>query len=230
MKTVFVPKRILHFPTFVELTLARWLKKVGERVERNEPLFEVSCDLFDCEIPATSTGVLANTFIAEGTKVQFGMSVGEIRERYRAPAGRRIFIGHGHSLLWRVLKDFLERDLGLDWDEFDRQSVAGISTQARLEQLLSDACFALLLMTGEDQQTDGLHARENVIHEVGLFQGRLGFHRAIILLEEDCTRFSNIEGLIYIDFPKHRIEASFEGVRRVLERERVLSRKRSKHL
>jgi predicted nucleotide-binding protein len=35
----------------------------------------------------------------------------------------------------------------------------------------------------------------NVVHEAGLFQGRLGFTRAIIMLEEGCEEFSNIEGL-----------------------------------
>ena len=51
--------------------------------------------------------------------------------------------------------------------------------------------MAFLVLTAEDEQTDGtLHARENVIHEAGLFQGRLGFEKAIILLEEGCQEFS----------------------------------------
>ena len=36
----------------------------------------------------------------------------------------------------------------------------------------------------------------NVIHEVGLFQGRLGANKAIILLEDGCEEFSNIQGLV----------------------------------
>ena len=62
--------------------------------------------------------------------------------------------------------------------------------------MLDRALFAFLVMTGEDQHGDGTtHARENVIHEAGLFQGRLGFEKAIILLEEGCAEFSNIHGL-----------------------------------
>ena len=62
----------------------------------------------------------------------------------------------------------------------------------------------------------------NVVHEAGLFQGRLGFERAIILLEEGCKSFSNIEGLGQIRFPKGNIVALFEEVRRVLEREHLI--------
>ena len=50
--------------------------------------------------------------------------------------------------------------------------------------------MAFLVMTAEDEQPDGtLRARDNVIHEAGLFQDRLGFKRAIILLEEGCEEF-----------------------------------------
>jgi predicted nucleotide-binding protein len=90
--------------------------------------------------------------------------------------------------------------------------------------MLIAASFAFLIMTGEDEHADGaLHARENVIHEAGLFQGKLGFRRAIILLEEGCKNFSNIHGLTHIPFPKGRISAAFEEVRRTLHREKMLS-------
>ena len=66
-------------------------------------------------------------------------------------------------------------------------------------------------------------ARMNVVHEAGLFQGRLGFSKAIVLLEEGCEQFSNIQGLGQIRFPKRNISASFDDVRRVLEREGPIS-------
>lgn len=92
--------------------------------------------------------------------------------------------------------------------------------------MLDNAAFAFLVMTAEDEHIDQtLHARENVIHEIGLFQGRLGFRKAIILLEEGCREFSNITGLTQIRFPKGNIKAQFEEIRRVLERERVVEKK-----
>ena len=135
----------------------------------------------------------------------------------------KIFLGHGRSNAWKDLTDFIHHRLHLEWDEFNREPAAGLSTKERLEAMLDNACFAFLVMTAEDEQADGSkQARGNVIHELGLFQGRLGFERAIILLEQGCTEFSNIIGLTQIRFPPGSIMAKSEEIRRVLEREHIL--------
>lgn len=134
----------------------------------------------------------------------------------------KVFIGHGRSHVWRELKDFLSDRLMLPWDEFNRESVAGLTTFKRLSTMLGEASFALLIMTADDEQSDMTYnARQNVVHEVGLFQGRLGPQKAIILLEEGCNEFSNIIGLSEIRFPRNYISASFEKIRQVLERENI---------
>jgi predicted nucleotide-binding protein len=77
-----------------------------------------------------------------------------------------------------------------------------------------------LVLTAEDETVDGkVQARMNVVHEAGLFQGRLGFERAIVMLEEGCEEFSNIAGLGQIRFPKNNLKAAFHDVQLVLERE-----------
>ncbi|MEA3428087.1 MAG: nucleotide-binding protein [Thermodesulfobacteriota bacterium] len=134
--------------------------------------------------------------------------------------GTNVFIGHGRSSVWKDLKDFIQDRMRLPWDEFNRVPVAGFTNIARLSQMLDDAAIAFLIMTAEDEQADGKqYARQNVIHEAGLFQGRLGFERAIILLEEGCEEFSNVQGLGQIRFPNGNVSAIFEDIRRVLERE-----------
>lgn len=137
--------------------------------------------------------------------------------------GTNVFIGHGRSTVWRDLKDFVQERLNLPWDEFNRVPVAGITNIARLSEMLDAAAVAFLVMTAEDEMADGaLQARMNVVHEAGLFQGRLGFTKAIVLLEEGCQEFSNIQGLGQIRFPRGNISAVFEEIRRVLEREGLI--------
>lgn len=134
--------------------------------------------------------------------------------------GGKVFIGHGRSPLWRELKDFIQDELGLQCDEFNRVEVAGTTTVDRLKQMLDEAAFAFLVLTAEDERLDGsVAARENVIHEAGLFQGRLGFERAIIMLESGCNEFSNIHGLSQLRFDSGKIDGLFDRVRRTLKRE-----------
>src|ERR1700738_3810643 len=52
-----------------EGTITKWLKKPGDKVERDEPLFEISTDKVDAEIPSPSAGVLKEIKIAEGQTV-----------------------------------------------------------------------------------------------------------------------------------------------------------------
>lgn len=148
------------------------------------------------------------------------MSRKERSAQRSARIGTNVFIGHGRSPLWRELKDFVVDRLKLPHEEFNRVPVAGITNIARLSEMLDGASCALILLTAEDEKADGsMQARMNVIHEVGLFQGRLGFTKAIVVLEEGCEEFSNIQGLGQIRFPKNNISAAFEEIRNVLERE-----------
>lgn len=140
-----------------------------------------------------------------------------------ALVGTNVFIGHGRSPVWRDLKDLIQDRLHLPYDEFNRVPVAGVTNIARLLEMLDAAAIAFIILTAEDEQADGtMRARLNAVHEAGLFQGRLGFTKAIVLIEEGCEAFSNIEGLGQIRFPKGNLAAAFEEIRRVLEREGVI--------
>ncbi|PYX90507.1 MAG: 2-oxoglutarate dehydrogenase, E2 component, dihydrolipoamide succinyltransferase [Acidobacteria bacterium] len=61
-----------------EGTITKWLKKPGDKVQRDEPLFEISTDKVDAEIPAPASGVLNEIKVAEGTTVQVNTVVGSI--------------------------------------------------------------------------------------------------------------------------------------------------------
>src|SRR5687768_15145237 len=55
--------------SIAEGTLSKWLKKVGDAVKRDEPIFEISTDKVDAEIPAPNAGVLAEILVNEGQTV-----------------------------------------------------------------------------------------------------------------------------------------------------------------
>ncbi len=66
--------------SIVEGTLTKWLKKPGEHVDRDEPLFEISTDKVDTEIPSPAAGVLKEVLVEEGKTVAISTVVGRIEE------------------------------------------------------------------------------------------------------------------------------------------------------
>lgn len=72
--------------SIVEGTLTRWLKKPGDRVERDEPLFEISTDKVDTEIPSPASGTLGEVLVAEGATVAVNTVVARIGDGAAAPA------------------------------------------------------------------------------------------------------------------------------------------------
>jgi predicted nucleotide-binding protein len=137
-----------------------------------------------------------------------------------AKAPPAVFIGHGRNRLWRDLKDHLQDKHEIKVIAYETGARAGHSIRDILEEMVSKSSFAVLVLTGEDEQPDGLfRARQNVIHEIGLFQGRLGFSRAIMLVEEETEDFSNIHGIQYIRFSKGNIRETFGEILATLKRE-----------
>ncbi|MEP6715758.1 MAG: 2-oxoglutarate dehydrogenase, E2 component, dihydrolipoamide succinyltransferase [Terriglobia bacterium] len=72
--------------SIVEGTLTKWLKKTGDKVERDEPLFEISTDKVDTEIPSPVSGILADVMVQEGQTVQVNAIVARINDGGDAPA------------------------------------------------------------------------------------------------------------------------------------------------
>ena len=78
--------------SIVEGTLTKWLKKAGESVERDEPLFEISTDKVDTEIPAPASGTLAEVLVQEGQTVQVNAIVARISEGGSAAAAAPVAV------------------------------------------------------------------------------------------------------------------------------------------
>src|SRR6266571_4246362 len=79
--------------SIAEGTLSKWLKKVGDEVKRDEPIFEISTDKVDAEIPSPAAGVLAEILVQEGETVPVSSIVAVIGEagsaQSAAPAASR---------------------------------------------------------------------------------------------------------------------------------------------
>lgn len=131
-----------------------------------------------------------------------------------------IFIGHGHGDAWREIKDHLSDKHDLPIIAYETGARAGHHIRDVLEEMVTESNFALLVLTGDDITDDGnRRARQNAVHEAGLFQGKLGFHRAIVLVEEGIEVFSNIDGVQQIRFEAGNIAATYGEVLATLKRE-----------
>ncbi len=136
------------------------------------------------------------------------------------PVSPKIFIGHGHTGLWRELKDHLTDKHGFDVVAYEVGARAGHTIRDILDDMLTKSSMAFFVLTGENCDAAGLmHARENVIRETGLFQGRLGFARSIVVLEEGTVEFSNIHGIANFGSQKGNIKEVFGDVVAVIRRE-----------
>lgn len=199
--------------------VASALSPAASQGVQTPPHVIVVAELLAIEAPAMACGTLAKVTRKAYSHIERTIKKQEANSR----VGTNVFIGHGRSNCWKDLKDFIQDRLHLPWDEFNRVPVARTTNISRLAEMLDAVAIAFIVMTAEDEQINGkLHARMNVVHEAGLFQGRLGFSKAIVLLEEGCEEFSNISGLGQIRFPKGKIADAFEEIRRVLEREELI--------
>jgi len=140
----------------------------------------------------------------------------------------KVFLGHGGNPLWSKIHIHLKDELHLDVQAWESESRASRYPLDVLKQLLDSCTFAVLVQTGEDTTSDGnVRARQNVIHEIGLFQGRLGFEKVALVEQEGIESFSNIHGLQVIRFPGQRIEAAYYELDRMLVREKLIQQARA---
>src|SRR5438552_8287670 len=72
--------------SIAEGTIVRWIKKVGDKVDRDEPLFEISTDKVDAEIPSPAAGVIAEIRVKEGETVPINTIVAMIGSASAADA------------------------------------------------------------------------------------------------------------------------------------------------
>lgn len=135
-----------------------------------------------------------------------------------------VFIAHGRSKLWNEVLRFLKDDLNIsNVNYFEKESQTGRSIADAMRDFQKETDFAIIVMTAEDETASNtMRTRQNVIHEIGFFQGKLGFEKVAILKQEGVDSFSNIEGIQYIPFSDDKISQTFYELQRVLKREHII--------
>jgi Predicted nucleotide-binding protein containing TIR-like domain len=150
-------------------------------------------------------------------KIEKGVHFSE--QQFHSSVRPQIFIGHGRNPAWLELKKDLEAH-GYSVETYESDARAGKVTTEILQNMIINASFAILVMTGEDETKSGAkRARQNVIHEIGMFQTKLGIHRAVILHEEGVEPFTNASGIEPIYFKRGRICQAFGQILMTIKRE-----------
>jgi len=131
----------------------------------------------------------------------------------------KVFITHGHNEIAKLkIKDFLSTRLGHDVMILGEQpGRQGLTIIEALEKFSEGCEFAAILLTGDDMTRDGgRRARQNVIHEVGFFQGRLGRSKVVLIVEKGVEIPSNLSGLFYLEYEKD-VKEIFTDIQAILE-------------
>ena len=131
-------------------------------------------------------------------------------ERRTGELPRGVFIAHGANPEWLAVQRFIEDRFQLPVYSFESRSWGGRQVTEALADYLERCSFAICVLTAEDFTGDGRRlARQNVVHEVGLFQGRHGFDRVLVLAEEGCDFVPQAAQPYTIWFPHNGIERTY---------------------
>lgn len=125
--------------------------------------------------------------------------------RSAPPAGKKVFIIHGHDELNALrLKEILQDHFGLEPAVIFAKAGMSRPLIDKYEDYAESSCFALALCTPDDEVTNHTEqysqARPNVIFEIGWFVGRLGRERVLLLLKEGTRIHSDLDGVSRVQF------------------------------
>lgn len=196
--------------------------------ELKELLPELFSDLPDVKIPEPfGKGMKGETIytIHQATPIIQNIDyILEVRTNYRVGENienkerpKRVFISHGRSKEWYKVQAYIEKDINLATLELAQEPILGRTVLQKLNDEASRCGYAVIVMTGDDMVGEEIRARENVMHEIGFFQGKYGLQNVTLLHEEGVNIPSNIHGLVYIPFPKDTVEATFGALSRELK-------------
>lgn len=155
---------------------------------------------------ARMRGVRQAIAVLEAAKTEIELTGGMPEAASGAPAiGSSVFIVHGRNEARKhEVARFLRNSTSREPVILHEQSNGGRTVIEKFEEHASDAAYAVVIATGDDQgraaseANDQPRARQNVVFELGFFFGALGRAKVALLYEEGVERPSDIEGLVHI--------------------------------
>jgi predicted nucleotide-binding protein len=170
------------------------------------------------EIVAECMKTGAYNFLDKGNSLFYSKlrtSIQEITSKMK----NNIFLSYGHNELLKLkIKEFIQERLKRKVFILADQPSRGLTVVEKLENISNYCNCAVILMTKDDYQLDnGARTRQNVVHEIGFFQGKYGRNNVILVAESGVEIFSNISGIMRLDFEKNHFNEVLESLRIELE-------------
>jgi 2-oxoglutarate dehydrogenase E2 component (dihydrolipoamide succinyltransferase) len=199
--------------SIAEGTIVRWIKKVGDRIDRDEPLFEISTDKVDAEIPSPAAGVLVEIRAKEGETVPVNSVVAVIGEaadgpkQKSSPLVRKIAQEHnleigrvpGTGLGGRVTKDDILGYLGKG--ERRAPSAAGAAAPA-------PAAHVPAFKPGDNVEVVAMSVMRKKIAEHMVFSRQTSAHVHSVF-EVDYTRVAKIREARKVDYEREGVKLTY---------------------
>ena len=148
----------------------------------------------------------------------------------RAGTGQRmgIFISHGGNSEWFAVQRFLEDRFDAPVHSFESAPWGGRQIAEAISSYLDRCGLSVCVLTAEDFTRDGRKfARQNVIHEVGLFQGQHGLDSVVLLVEEGCDFVPQASVPYTIYFPHNKIHRTFYELTEIVKAHGVTPKEES---
>lgn len=140
----------------------------------------------------------------------------DAERRVEHPTG--IFISHGTNPEWFAVQRFLEDRFDAPVHSFESAPWGGREISEALSKYLERCSLSVCVLTAEDLTGDGRRfARQNVIHEVGLFQGQHGFNSVVLLVEDGCDFVPQAAIAYTVYFPHNQIHRTFYQLAEIIK-------------
>jgi len=194
------------------------LRVLRQKYPAIEPLLMTHKDRGTTETVAEAMKMGARYFFDKTSTVFFENLTATLQELLRSMR-QHVFISHGHNEILKLrLKDFIATRLKQSPVVLAEQASHGLTVVEKLERVSEKCCFAVVLMTKDDAvEGGGLRARQNVVHEIGFFQGKYGRQNVVLLAERGVETFTNISGIVRLEFEPDHFEEVFEPLRVEIE-------------